>query len=50
VLYIVLLWWNNLIIHINDNVDEAVHRYDINKLCWDWEVLNIYMNDSDIEN
>ncbi len=49
-LYIVLLWWNDLTIHINNNVDEAVCRYNINKLCWDWEMLNIYMNSSDIEN
>jgi len=49
VLYIVLLWWNNLIIYINKNADEAVCRYDINKLCWNWEVLNIYINDSDIK-
>jgi len=32
-LYIVLLWWNDLTIHINDNADEAVCRHDINKLC-----------------
>ena len=49
VLYIVLLWWNDLTIHINDNVDEAVCRHNINKLCQNWDVLNIYMNDSDIE-
>ncbi len=50
VLYIVLLWWNDLIIHINNNADEAVHRHNINKLCWDWEMLNIYINGSDIKN
>jgi len=49
-LYIVLLWWNDLTIYINDNADEAVCRHNINKLCWDWEMLNVYMNDSDIEN
>ncbi len=49
-LYIVLLWWNNLTIYINDNADEAVHRYDINKLCQNWEVLNIYIDSSDIKN
>jgi len=49
VLYIVLLWWNDLTIHINDNADEAVHRHDINKLYWNWEVLNIYINDSNIK-
>ena len=49
-LYIVLLWWNDLIIHINNNADEAVHRHNINKLCWDWEMLNIYINGSDIKN
>ncbi len=48
-LYIVLLWWNSLTIYINDNADEAVCRYDINKLCWNWKILNIYMNDSDIK-
>jgi len=48
-LYIVLLWWNDLTIYINDNADEAVHRHDINKLYWDWKMLNIYMNSSDIE-
>jgi len=49
-LYIVLLWWNNLTIYINNNADEAVHRYDINKLCQNWEVLNIYIDSSDIKN
>ena len=32
-LYIVLLWWNDLTIHINNNADKAVCRYNINKLC-----------------
>jgi len=32
-LYIVLLWWNDLTIYINDNADEAVYRHNINKLC-----------------
>ncbi len=48
-LYIVLLWWNDLTIHINNNVDEAVCRHNINKLCQNWEMLNIYMNSSDIK-
>ncbi len=47
--YIVLLWWNDLTIHINDNADEVVHRYNINKLCQDWEMLNIYIDSSDIK-
>lgn len=48
VLYIVSSWWKDSTIHIDSNADEAVHRHNINKLCWDQGMLDIYMNGSSI--
>jgi len=47
--YIVPPWWNGPTIHIDNDADEAVRRHNINKLCQDQEVLDIYTDGSGIE-
>lgn len=47
--YIISLWWNGPTIHIDNDADEAVCRHNINKLCQDQEVLDIYTDGSGIE-
>ncbi len=47
--YIVPPWWNGPTIYIDSSADEAVCRHDINKLCRDRGVLDIYTDGSGID-
>lgn len=47
--YVVPPWWEGPTIHIDSNEDDAIRRHDVNTLCQDRGVLDIYTDGSGIE-
>ena len=47
--YVALSWWIPPVIHIATSADTAIYTHDINALCRDDEMLNIFTDESIIE-